>query len=432
MTELLIILLLIIINGLFSMSEISIVASRKTKLETQSKHGDKKSKKILATKERPEHFLSTVQIAITAIGLIIGMYSGNNLTAPLAKLLALTGLEAASATALSKIIIVIFITLITLVIGELLPKKIGMNAPERIARFIIEPMQILSRLTYPFVWLLSATTNLLMKIFGIKINKNSSATEEEIKAIINDSAEGGEIQEVEQDIVERVFSLGDRDIASLMTHRNDFDWLDVNDDVSSAREKLRERVHYIYPVADKTLDNIVGVIYLKDFFKCSECGMQKISEIMREPQFLYENVSAYDALETFKNNKIHYALITDEFGMVQGMVTMNDILESLVGNISELDINNNEAEFIKREDGSFLVDGQYPFFDFLSHFDMEDKYQTYGYNTISGLILEETGSIPKVGDVINWGNFTFEIIDMDLARIDKVLVKILPKSTDYE
>ncbi|MDR0789262.1 MAG: hemolysin family protein [Bacteroidales bacterium] len=420
--ELFIILILILINGLFSMSEISVVASRKAKLDLQKKHGDRKAKKILFTKEKPEGFLSTVQIAITAIGLIIGMYSGNSLIEPIAKLLSAIGLEASS-TALAKVIIIVCITLVTLILGELLPKKIGMNAPEKIARVIIEPMNFLSKLAYPFVWLLSATTNLLMKVLDIQTNKSVSATEEEIKAIINDSAEGGEIQEVEQDIVERVFSLGDRDIASLMTHRNDFDWLDASDNVAGAKEKLNQNIHYIYPVADKTLDNIVGMIYLKDFFQHTDKS-QTIRDIMREPQFLYENVSAYDALETFKINKIHYALVIDEFGMVQGMVTMNDILESLVGNVSELDINNNEAEFKQREDGTYLVDGQYPFFDFLTHFDMEDKYQTYNYNTLSGLILEETGRIPKIGDVIKWENFVFEIVDMDLARIDKVLVRV--------
>jgi putative hemolysin len=208
-----------------------------------------------------------------------------------------------------------------------------------------------------------------------------------------------------------------------MTQRNDFDWLEASDNVVEAKNKLNNNIHYIYPVADKTRDNIVGIIYLKDFFQYTD-KKQTIKDIMREPQFLYENVSAYDALETFKINKIHYALVIDEFGMVQGMVTMNDILESLVGNVSELDINNNEAEFKQREDGSYLVDGQYPFFDFLTHFDMEDKYQTYNYNTLGGLILEETGRIPKEGDVIKWENFIFEIVDMDLARIDKVLVTL--------
>jgi putative hemolysin len=404
------------------MAEISVVASRKTKLDSQTKHGDRKARRILSIKEKPEHFLSTVQIAITAVGLIIGMYSGSSLTEPLAKLLVYAGVETHTAHALAGLIIIICLTLITIIVGELLPKKIGMNSPERIARLIIGPMNLLTRIAYPFVWFLSAATNFLMRLFGIKTTPNTSATEEEIKAIINESAEGGEIQEVEQDIVERVFSLGDRDIASLMTHRNDFDWLDANDRVEDAKEKLTDSIHYIYPVADRSLDNIVGVIYLKDFFQLTDSHNKIIKDIMREPQFLYENVSAYDALETFKINKIHYALVIDEFGMVQGMVTMNDILESLVGNISELDINDSEAEFVQREDGTYLVDGQYPFFDFLTHFDMEDKATQYEFNTLGGLILEQTGSVPKVGEKINWENFVFEIVDMDKTRIDKILV----------
>ena len=241
--------------------------------------------------------------------------------------------------------------------------------------------------------------------------------------MINDSTEDGEIQEVEQDIVDRVFSLGDRDISSLMTHRTEFEWLDVDDVLSSIKEKLARKIHYIYPVADKTLDKIVGVVYLKDLFKNTD-NNKTIKDIMRQPQYLHESVSVYDALETFKENKIHYALIIDEFGMVEGMVTMNDILESLVGNSSEFETEDDEDEFMERADGTFLIGGQYSFYDFLSHFDMEDVYQDNNYNTISGLLFSKIGVIPKEGEKIEWDKFVFEIVDMDSTRIDKVLVSI--------
>ncbi|MCI6416798.1 MAG: hemolysin family protein [Bacteroidales bacterium] len=420
--ELLIILTLILVNGLFSMSEISVVSSRKSKLDAQAKKGNKTARQILNVAENPDNFLSTVQIAITAVGLITGMYSGESLREPLGNFIERFGIDPYSAEAIARVVIILVITYVTLVLGELFPKKLGMNSPEKISGIIIKPMNLLTKLFYPFVWLLSVSTQALTSIFGIK-KHNNTVTEEEIKSMINDSTEDGEIQEVEQDIVDRVFSLGDRDISSLMTHRTEFEWLDVDDVLSSIKEKLARKIHYIYPVADKTLDKIVGVVYLKDLFKNTD-NNKTIKDIMRQPQYLHESVSVYDALETFKENKIHYALIIDEFGMVEGMVTMNDILESLVGNSSEFETEDDEDEFMERADGTFLIGGQYSFYDFLSHFDMEDVYQDNNYNTISGLLFSKIGVIPKEGEKIEWDKFVFEIVDMDSTRIDKVLVSI--------
>ena len=420
--ELLIILALILVNGLFSMSEISVVSSRKSKLDAQAKKGNKTARQILNVAENPDNFLSTVQIAITAVGLITGMYSGESLREPLGNFIERFGIDPYSAEAIARVVIILVITYVTLVLGELFPKKLGMNSPEKISGIIIKPMNLLTKLFYPFVWLLSVSTQALTSIFGIK-KHNNTVTEEEIKSMINDSTEDGEIQEVEQDIVDRVFSLGDRDISSLMTHRTEFEWLDVDDVLSSIKEKLARKIHYIYPVADKTLDKIVGVVYLKDLFKNTD-NNKTIKDIMRQPQYLHESVSVYDALETFKENKIHYALIIDEFGMVEGMVTMNDILESLVGNSSEFETEDDEDEFMERADGTFLIGGQYSFYDFLSHFDMEDVYQDNNYNTISGLLFSKIGVIPKEGEKIEWDKFVFEIVDMDSTSIDKVLVSI--------
>ena len=420
--ELLIILALILVNGLFSMSEISVVSSRKSKLDAQAKKGNKTARQILNVAENPDNFLSTVQIAITAVGLITGMYSGESLREPLGNFIERFGIDPYSAEAIARVVIILVITYVTLVLGELFPKKLGMNSPEKISGIIIKPMNLLTKLFYPFVWLLSVSTQALTSIFGIK-KHNNTVTEEEIKSMINDSTEDGEIQEVEQDIVDRVFSLGDRDISSLMTHRTEFEWLDVDDVLSSIKEKLARKIHYIYPVADKTLDKIVGVVYLKDLFKNTD-NNKTIKDIMRQPQYLHESLSVYDALETFKENKIHYALIIDEFGMVEGMVTMNDILESLVGNSSEFETEDDEDEFMERADGTFLIGGQYSFYDFLSHFDMEDVYQDNNYNTISGLLFSKIGVIPKEGEKIEWDKFVFEIVDMDSTRIDKVLVSI--------
>lgn len=404
------------------MSEAAVVSSRKSKLDADSKKGNKTSKRILEVAENPDNFLSTVQIAITAIGLITGMYTGDNLIKPFANLISQTGLDIEYSEIIARVVVVLTVTYVTLVIGELFPKKLALNSPEKIASIIISPMNFLKRLFYPLVWLLSVSTQGLMSLFGIEKKKNT-ASEEEIKAIVSDSTEGGEVEEVEKEIVERVFSLGDRDVATLMTHRTEFVWLDTDDNLESVKAKLSQHIHYIYPVADKTLDNIVGVVYLKDLFNKLDT-FKSVKEIMREPQYLHESISVYDALETFKENKIHYALVIDEFGMVVGMVTMNNILESLVGNASELETEDDEDEFVEREDGTFLVGGQYSFYDFLSHFDLEELYQDNDFNTLGGLILEQTGTIPKVGERIIWDRFIFEVVDLDSTRIDKVLVSI--------
>lgn len=406
------------------MSEAAVVSSRKSKLDADSKKGNKTSKRILEVAENPDNFLSTVQIAITAIGLITGMYTGDNLIKPFANFISQTGLDIEYSEIVARVVVVLTVTYVTLVIGELFPKKLALNSPEKIASIIISPMNFLKRLFFPLVWLLSVSTQGLMSLFGIEKKKNT-ASEEEIKAIVSDSTEGGEVEEVEKEIVERVFSLGDRDVATLMTHRTEFVWLDTDDNLESVKAKLSQHIHYIYPVADKTLDNIVGVVYLKDLFNKLDT-FKSVKEIMREPQYLHESISVYDALETFKENKIHYALVIDEFGMVVGMVTMNNILESLVGNASELETEDDEDEFVEREDGTFLVGGQYSFYDFLSHFDLENLYQDNDFNTLGGLILEQTGTIPKVGERIIWDRFIFEVVDLDSTRIDKVLVSIDP------
>ena len=404
------------------MSETAVVSSRKPKLEADSKRGNKTAKQILKVSEKPDNFISTVQIAITAIGLITGMYSGESLIVPFGEFISKLGVNPEFSAIIARFIIILTITYITLVIGELFPKKLALNSPEKIASVIIAPMNFLSKLFYPIVWLLSVSIQGMMRLFDIK-KIDDKVTEEEFMGMMADSVEDGEITEEQHEMAERVFSMDDRDVASLMTYRTELEWLDVEDNLDKVKSKLAQHVHYIYPVASKNLDNVKGVVYLKDVFSRLD-GFKNVGEIMREPQYLHESVSVYDALETFKKNKIHYALIIDEFGSVQGLVTMNNILESLVGNASELETEDDADEFVKREDGTYLVGGQYPFYDFLSHFDLEDLYQDNNFNTLSGLIFEQTGTIPKVGEKIIWDRFVFEIVDLDGVRIDKILVSI--------
>jgi len=250
--------------------------------------------------------------------------------------------------------------------------------------------------------------------------------EEEIKAIIQESTAEGEIQEVEQDIVERVFNLGDRDLGSIMTHRSDLIWLNIQDSNETLRETVNAHLHTIYPVADTKLDNIVGIVFLKDLFGRMDAPDFDLKAIVRPPQYFPQNQSVYNAMEHLKQGHTKYGLVTDEFGSIEGIVTLQDILKALIGDLPEL---GEEPDIVQREDGTYLVDGQCPFYDFLAHFDMECLYTNHYYNTLSGLILKILEHIPQTGEKLTWYNFEFEIVDMDAARIDKVLVKI-NKETD--
>lgn len=418
--EIFIIIGLILLNGILSMSEIALVSARKARLELDAKRGNKSTQTALKLAGEPDRFLSTIQIGITLIGILTGLYSGEAFAYNLAEVVRHVPVLEPYALGVSKTIIVIIVTYLTLIMGELVPKRIGMGYAERVSMLVAKPMYFLSKLALPFVWLLSKSTSLVIKITGIKANEENKVTEEEIKAIVKEGFDGGEVQEVEQDIVERVFNLGDRNVGSIMTHRSDLVWLDVTDSIEKIREKVQENLFNIYPVASEKFDNIKGVVYLKDLFGRIDEPDFSLEEVIRPAQYLPENQSVYNALEQFKEARVKYGIVTDEFGGIQGIVTLKDIMEGLIGQVPEV---GEEAEIVQRADGSWLVDGQYNFYDFLEYFDMEDLYAEHDYNTLSGLILEILERVPKTGETLTWLTFEFEIVDMDGARIDKVLVK---------
>lgn len=422
--EVLIILGLILLNGWFSMSEMSLVSLKKSRLDNEAKRGDKKAIQAIKLAGVPDKFLSTVQIGITTIGILTGFFSGSSISVWLSKIIEkIPGLDPATAYSIAVVIIVIIVTYLTLIVGELLPKRIAMNNPERVAKYIAGPMNVISKIGSPFVWFLSVSTRGTMKLLGIKESSSSRVTEEEIKAILQEGTEDGEIQEVEHDIVERVFNLGDRDVNSLMTHRNDLVWLDVEESLDEIRSEIQKNVHNVYPVASEQVDNIIGVVFLKDFF--ADFGNQdfNLREYVKPAQFVPETMNGYNVLELFRTSQQFYAIVTDEFGNVQGIVTINDLMDALVGNMVEPD--EHDEQIIEREDGTWLVDGQYSFYDFLAYFDLEDLYPEHDYNTLSGLILDILERIPTTAEIVRWKNFEMEILDMDAARIDKVLVKII-------
>lgn len=421
MTEVILILVLIIINGLFSMSEIALVSARKARLEGQAIKGDHDARRALKLASHPETFLSTVQIGITLIGVLTGIFSGDRFKVPLQTWLEQFRWLKPYSSSIATTVIVIILTYVSLVLGELVPKRLGLSNPEKIAKRAAGPMRIVSWITFPFIWLLGITANLIIKLLNIK-SSDSQVTEEEIKAIISEGTEHGAIEEAEQDIIERVFHLSDRNITSLMTHRSDIIWLEGTQTIGEVKGKMHEVVHSVYPVCETNIDKIKGVVTIKDLF--SSENNTSIFSIMKEAMYVPVNNTAYQVLEKFKQTKIHQCFIVDEYGTVQGLITLNDILEAIVGDIPQEE--DESFEIIERGDGSFLVDAQIPFYNFLSRFDMTEWMMEGGqeFDTLAGFIIHEVKKIPVTGDTLQWKMFTFEIVDMDNHRIDKILVNV--------
>lgn len=406
------------------MSEIALISARKNRLETAAKKGNTSAKTALELANSPNKFLSTVQIGITLIGILTGIYSGEKVTENVRIFFESFALTKPYSNSLSVGTVVVILTFFSLVLGELLPKRIGLNYPEAIAKAVAVPMKVVSIVTAPFIWLLTVSTEFILDVFKIKPTADGKVTEEEIKAIIKEGTEGGEVQEIEQDIVERVFHIGDRKINSLMTHRKSVMYLSLEDSLDTIKSQVLEELHSIYPVCEDNLDNVVGVVFLKDLFTNFEKKNQfDLRSICKEPVYFIEHTSAYKALEIFKKTKVHYALVTDEYGVVQGIITLNDILEALVGDAAEF--YEEEFQLIAREDGSWLVDGHYSLHDFLTYFDMDDLINDYDVTTVSGLIMTELSYIPKVGEKLVWNKMELEVMDMDGIKIDKVLVRSL-------
>jgi putative hemolysin len=416
----------VLLNGVFSMSEIALVSSRKSRLEAFHRNGNKKAKAALDLANSPNRFLSTVQIGITLIGILTGVYSGDKLTSDLEAYLMAVPLLLPYSHPLAVGLVVLLITYLSLVLGELVPKRIGMANPELIAINLARPMNVLSRITMPFIALLSFSSDLIIKVLRIKPGE-SSVTEEEIKSLIQEGTSGGVFEEIEQEIVHNVFQLGDRRVTSLMTNRQEIVWLDVNDSVEVNKAKVYETKHAIYPLCRDTVDNVLGLIYIKDLIgDAIEVQLANLMAIRREPIYLPETNRAYQALEIFKEEKSYFGIIVDEYGGVLGVITMYDIMDILVGDISEAD--EFESEITKRDDHSYLIDAQLPFDDFLHYFDLTlpetERKDLVGFNTLGGFVLHVLEDIPTTGEKFSWKQFEIEVVDMDKSRIDKLLITV--------
>ncbi|WP_299181872.1 hemolysin family protein, partial [uncultured Chryseobacterium sp.] len=364
--EIIIIIFLILLNGIFSMSEMALVSSRNFKLKSERKKGNSNAKTALELSENPNKFLSTVQIGITLIGILLGIYSGDKLTEGLAHYISTIEVVSPYSKSIASVLIVIIITFLSLVFGELIPKRLGLKFPEKIALSIAKPMYWLSRLASPFVWLLTVTNESFLKLFGINDDEKELITEEEIKSIIREGKEGGVIEEKEHDVLRNAFELSDRKVNSLATHRSKIIFLDAGDSYETVKEKIKNSSYSTYPVTEaNNPDNVIGVVKMRDLFDLDHLHFN-LREHLRKAVFVSENSFIYPLMESFQNNKAHIAVVIDEYGTTKGIITLNDILDDLVGNIP--DGVDDEPDIVKRNENSWLIDGKCSIHDFKKYF----------------------------------------------------------------
>jgi putative hemolysin len=427
-SEALLIILLILVNGVFSMSELAIVSARKVRLEQWAKEGNAKARAALRLIASPTNFLSTVQIGITLIGILSGALGGATVAQTLQQSFETVPLLQPYSKTLSFTVVVGTITFLSLVIGELVPKRLAMSNAEKIACAVAPPMRFLANIGTPVVYLLSISTEALLALLGIQVIEESQVTEEEIKVMIAQGAESGMFEEAEHDMVERVFRLGDRPIKSLMTPRTEIDWLDVDAPFEETQREVLSSGHSRFPVARENLDDCVGIVEIKAFLNASLNGtLIDLVKVSSPPLYVAETASALSVLEQFKQSGDRVAMVTDEYGGVEGLVTLTDLLEAIVGDLPSSD-RQGDPDAMQREDGSWLIDGMISSDRLREILEVEElPYEKeHNYHTLGGLMMTYLRHIPMVGEHFTWERMRFEVVDMDGNRVDKVLVNISP------
>ncbi|HYE88456.1 MAG TPA: hemolysin family protein [Vicinamibacterales bacterium] len=427
-TELIVIFLLILANGVFAMSEIAVVAARKVRLQQRAEDGDERAKAALALAHDPNKFLSTVQFGITLVGVLAGAYGGANIAARLEAPIATVPQLAPYAEGLALALVVSAITVLSLIVGELVPKRIGLNNPEAIASWVARPMMMLSKVGGPAVGALTSATNLVLRVFGVKGQAEPNLTEDEIKALISQGAETGAVGATEENIVQRVFQLGDQRVAAIMTPRPDIEWIDVDATEEELREFLASHSHTQFVVCHGGLDEVLGIVRSADLLPIAFKGSRiDLRSLVREALFVPDSMPAVQLLESFRSSHKHVALVMDEYGAVEGLVTVTDLLTAIVGDLPA-DASEAQGEFVSRADGSWLVDGSAAMDEVTAHFGMDSlpEEESGAYHTIGGFVMARLGRVPKAADAFEWGGMRFEVMDMDGRRIDKVLVTRKP------
>lgn len=434
-TEIIIILALIILNGILSASEIAIVSSRKARLQASATN-NLGARRALKLKEKPNQFLSTVQIGITLIGILTGFFSGGSVSTYLAAILQTIPSLAPYSQSISVLVVVIGITYLSLVIGELVPKRIGMAIPEKYASLIAIPMDTLSKIVRPFVWVLSVSTDFIVKLLNIKVSKNT-VTEEEIKALVDEGVDSGIIENFEHDMVDRILNIGDKKAINMMVHRSDIAYLDLEDSIDDIKAFIIKNEHTEYPVCDGNFDQIKGIVHAKSLLKTIlNEGKIELEKLVQPIPFVNENSSIYSVLEVLKYGKVLQAVVIDEYGSPQGIITVKDIMTGLVGGFDEHSTSSKSKLFRKREDGTYILEGRYQLDDFFEQFAIgiseEDEDEIGNITTLGGLVFLLLDHIPAEGETVFYKGYRLEVLDMDGNRIDKIALSKQANSAGEE
>ncbi len=427
-----VIILLIFANGLFALAETAIVSSRAGRLEAMAAEGDRGAARALELAREPADMLSAIQVGITLIGILNGAFGGATLSGHLAVLLRDVPVLARFADGLSLGLVVTAITFVSLVVGELAPKRIALNNPEHIAASLARPIARFIRVIRPLVRLLSLSTQLVLAAFRIEPPEEPPVTEEEIKVMIGQGAQHGVFEESEREMVENIFQLSDMRAGALMTPRVQIEWLDLEDSAHQNFNIIAAGRHSCFPVGRGSLDAVVGVVFTKDLLADHVAGRDPdLEHAAREPLYVPRSMPALKVLEAFREKKIMIALVIDEFGGIDGLVTLNDIMQHIVGGIALGDEAEEEAA-VRREDGSWLLDGMMPVEEFKELFGFGElpEEERANYHTLGGFVVSFLGYIPQVGEVFAWAGHRFEVLDMDRTRVDKVLVQVVKEKDE--
>lgn len=432
-TSILIIFILIIANGIFAMTEIAIVTAKKGRLEKMKEDGDSRANYALKLAENPNQLLSTIQIGITLIGVITGAFGGATIAGQLAEYVGKIEMLAPFSYQLSFVIVVGLSTYLSLIIGELVPKRIGMGNPEKMACIIAKPMYYFSKIGKPLIWILTKSTEFVLKMLRIKPNTEPDITEEEITQMIEQGVYSGVVEEIEHDLVEQIFYLGDKRLGDILTPRTQLVWIDVEDPLEENIKLMNESIYSKFPVGKGSLDNFQGIIRSKDVFSKIVAGKKvRLADHIKDTLVLPEPMKVFQALEALKKSGHHEAIVIDEYGGIEGFVTLHDIMENIVGDMPEAG-ETSEPHIVQRSENSWLADGLLPIDEFLRFFDLENTdilNDRKNYHTLGGFLTTQIGSIPKVKDKVAIENLELEIVDMDQFRVDKVLITKLDEEVE--
>lgn len=429
--EILLIFILLIINGLFSMSEIAVVSARRVRLQKRADEGDLGAQTAIELADEPDRFLSTVQIGITLVGILSGAFGGAAISARIVPYVQQISFLSAYAETISFAVVVLIITYFSLVIGELVPKNIALAAPETVASIFSRPMRFISKATSPLVWLLSASTNLLLKIFRLGDSNDAAVTEDEIRAMIAQGTSVGVFDESEKDLLENIIRLDDKRISALMKTRAEIAWIDINDSIENITRELSEFKYSRILVCEDDLDHIRGFVKAKHLLNLVLSGGKlDLESVLQQPVFAPTTNTALELLETFKTSSTHLAVVVDEFGTTQGLITINDIMEEIVGDFATNGIPKQSS--FQREDGSWLLDGRLSIVEFTGILNLKElpADEKSFYQTLAGFMIKRLEKLPSVGDKFEYNGYIFEVVDMDGKRVDEILVTPLKKENE--